>query len=183
VRGHNLAPLADTIYSNVRKLNEKVLDSCWYTFGKSLYAKDISVINDGKIAGPGSVFYSLAAKANIPKVDYYGYGWNEPQTVGMIVFNTGGMEEFGGWFTSLNVQYLNEAGRWVPVEKSIVNPPLPASDIVFIQPHYAEYVLRFDPVKTKGIRIIGDAMVQSHWNKYTKNVSAFTSITELSVYP
>lgn len=183
VRGRSLAPMADTIYANVRKLNEKVLDSCWYTFGKSLYAKDISVINDGKIAGPGSVFYSLAAKANIPKVDYYGYGWNEPQTVGMIVFNTGGMEEFGGWFTSLNVQYLNEAGRWVPVEKSIVNPPLPASDIVFIQPHYAEYVLRFDPVKTKGIRIIGDAMVQSHWNKYTKNVSAFTSITELSVYP
>ena len=183
VRGHNLARLADTIYSNVRKLNEKVLDSCWYTFGKSLYAKEISVINDGKTSGPGSVFYSLAAKANIPKVDYYGYGWNEPQEVEMIVFNTGGMEEFGGWFTSLNVQYLNEAGRWVPVEKSIVNPPLPASDIVFIQPHYAEYVLRFDPVKTKGIRIIGDAMVQSHWNKYTKNVSAFTSITELSVYP
>ena len=183
VRGHNLAPLADTIYTNVRKLNEKVLDSCWYTFGKSLYAKDISVINDGKTSGPGSVFYSLAAKANIPKVDYYGYGWNEPQEVGMILFNTGGMEEFGGWFTSLNVQYLNEAGRWVPVEKSIVNPPLPASDIVFIQPHYAAYVLRFDPVKTKGIRIIGDAMVQSHWNKYTKNVSAFTSITELSVYP
>ena len=183
VRGRNLAPLADTIYSNVRKLNEKVLDSCWYTFGKSLYAKEISVINDGKTSGPGSVFYSLAAKANIPKVDYYGYGWNEPQEVEMIVFNTGGMEEFGGWFTSLNVQYLNEAGRWVPVEKSIVNPPLPASDIVFIQPHYAEYVLRFDPVKTKGIRIIGDAMVQSHWNKYTKNVSAFTSITELSVYP
>ncbi|HOI88170.1 MAG TPA: ADP-ribosylglycohydrolase family protein [Lentimicrobium sp.] len=183
VRGENLATGADTIFSNVRTMNESVMDSCWYTFGKSLYAKTVDVINDGKIYGPGSVFYSLAAKAKIPKVDYYGYGWNEAKTVGMIVFNTGGMEEFGGWFTSLSVQYLNEAGRWAPVENYTLSPPLPASDIVFIQPHYAEYVLKFDPVTTKGIRILGDAMVQDHWNKYTKNVSAFTSITELSVYP
>lgn len=183
VRDRNLAAVADTIYTNIRKLNEKVLDSCWYTFGKSLYAKDVSVINDGKTSGPGSVFYSLAAKTNIPKVDYYGYGWDKEKTLGMIVFNTGGMEEFGGWFTSLNVQYLNEAGRWVPVNNAVLSPGLPASDIVFIQPHYAEYVIKFDPVKTKGIRIIGDAMIQSHWNKYTKHVSAFTSITELSVYP
>ncbi len=182
VRTENFAASADTIYANVRQLNEKVLDSCWVTFGKSLYAKDVSVINDGKISGPGSVFYSLAAKTKIPKVDYYGYGWDNPQTISMLAFNTGGMEEFGGWFTSLNVQYLNDAGRWVPVERSAVNPPLPASDIVFIQPHYAEYVITFNPVKTKGIRIIGDAMIQDHWNKYTKKVSGFTSITELSVY-
>ena len=183
VRTKNIAPIADTIYANVRQLNEKVLDSCWYTFGKSLYAKDVSVINDGNTSGKGSVFYSLAAKARIPKVDYYGYGWDEPRRISMIAFNTGGMEEFGGWFTSLSVQYLNEAGRWVSAENTSLSPVLPASDIVFIQPHYAEYILIFDPVTTKGVRIIGDAMIQDHWNKYTKNVSGFTSITELSVYP
>jgi hypothetical protein len=182
VRSENIAPKADTIYANVHKLNEKVLDSCWYTFGKSLYAKNVSVINDGNTSGAGSVFYSLAAKTKIPKVDYYGYGWNDTLTISMLVFSTGGMEEFGGWFTSLNVQYLNDAGRWVSVERSTVSPPMPASDIVFIQPHYAEYVLTFAPVKTKGIRIIGDAAIQDHWNKYTKNVSGFTSITELSVH-
>ena len=159
------------------------MDSCWYTFGKSLYAKNVSVINDGNTTGAGSVFYSLAAKTKIPKVDYYGYGWNDTQTISMLVFSTGGMEEFGGWFTSLNVQYLNDAGRWVSVERSTVSPQMPASDIVFIQPHYAEYILTFAPVKTKGIRIIGDAVIQDHWNKYTKNVSGFTSITELSVHP
>lgn len=100
----------------------------------------------------------------------------------MIGFFTGGMEEFGGWFTSLNVQYKNEEGKWIPVEKTMFNPPLPKTDIVFFQPHFVEYVISFAPVKTKAIRIIGDAAIQDHWNKYTKKVSGFTSITELSVY-
>jgi hypothetical protein len=182
VRGKNIAPLADTLYANVRRLNEAVLDSCWYTFGKSMYAGTVDVIRDGKVDGEGSVFYSLAAKTNIPKVDYYGYGWNEPQQISMMAFHTGGMEEFGGWFTSLNVQYLDEDGQWVPVSNLTLSPPLPETSIVFFQPHFAEYVIRFDPVPTRGIRIIGDAMVQGHWNKYTKNVSSFTSITELAVY-
>jgi hypothetical protein len=182
VRGVNIAPTADTILANVRQLNEKVLDSCWYTFGKSMYAKKVDVINDGVTSGPGSVFYSLAAKAKIPKVDYYGYGWNKPQKISMLAFHTGCMEEFGGWFTSLNVQYMNEEGKWVPVEKTSITPPLPESDIVFYQPHFVEYVITFDPVVTKAIRIIGDAKIQDHWNKYTKQVSGFTSITELSVY-
>jgi len=182
VRGTNFAPTADTILANVRQLNEKVLDSCWYTFGKSMYAKNVEVINDGKIDGPGSVFYSLAAKAKIPKVDYYGYGWKTPQKISMMALHTGCLEEFGGWFTSLNVQYLNDAGKWTPVENTSITPPLPETDIVFFQPHFAEYVISFDPVETKAIRIIGDAKIQDHWNKYTKQVSGFTSITELSVY-
>ncbi|NVO18892.1 MAG: ADP-ribosylglycohydrolase family protein [Bacteroidetes bacterium] len=182
VRGTNIAPTADSILANVRNLNEKVLDSCWYTFGKSMYAKSVDVINDGVLSGPGSVFYSLAAKAKIPKVDYYGYSWKTPQKISMMAFHSGCLEEFGGWFTSLNVQYLNEAGKWVPVEKTQISPPLPETDIVFFQPHFVEYVISFETIETKGIRIIGDAKIQDHWNKYTKQVSGFTSITELSVY-
>lgn len=182
VRNVNIAPIADSIVANVRNLNESVLDSCWYTFGRSIYAKSVDVIRDGKISGKGSVFYSIAAKANIPKVDYYGYHWKDEQNIDMIGFHTGGMEEFGGWFTSLNVQYLDDHNKWQPVEKISINPPLPETDIVFFQPHFADYIISFKPVKTKAIRIIGDAMIQSHWNKYTNQVSGFTSITELSVY-
>jgi hypothetical protein len=182
VRGTNIAPTADTILANVRELNEKVLDSCWYTFGKPMYAKNVEVINDGKLSGEGSVFYSLAAKTKIPKVDYYGYGWKTPQKISMLALHTGCLEEFGGWFTSLNVQYLNEAGKWVPVEKISINPALPETDIVFFQPHFVEYVISFPTVETKAIRIIGDAKIESHWNKYTKQVSGFTSVTELSVH-
>jgi hypothetical protein len=129
-----------------------------------------------------SVFYSIATKSKTPKVDYYGYEWDDSQTMDMIVFNTGGMEEFGGWFTSLNVQYKNAEGKWISVEKQIIQPKLPETDIIFFQPHFAEYILTFQPVTTNSIRIIGDAAIQDHWNKYTKNVSAFTSIAELSVH-
>jgi hypothetical protein len=100
----------------------------------------------------------------------------------MLAFHTGCLEEFGGWFTSLNVQYLNESGQWTPVEKMTITPSLPSTDIVFFQPHFVEYVLCFEPVETKAIRIIGDAKIQDHWNKYTNQVSGFTSVTELSVY-
>jgi hypothetical protein len=182
VRGTNIAATADTILANIRELNEKVLDSCWYTFGKPMYAKTVDVINDGIITGAGSVFYSLAAKTKIPKVDYYGYGWNTPQKISMLALHSGCLEEFGGWFTSLNVQYLNGAGKWTPVEKTSITPALPVTDIVFFQPHFVEYVISFDQVETKAIRIIGDAKIEGHWNKYTKQVSGFTSVTELSVY-
>jgi len=182
VRSENIARSADTIYANVRQLNERVLDSCWYTFGKSMYANDVDVINDGKTSGAGSVFYSLAAKSKIPKVDYYGYGWKNPQKISMLALHTGCLEEFGGWFTSLNVQYMNEAGKWVPVENISFTPALPETDIVFLQPHFVEYVISFATVETKAIRIIGDAKIQGHWNKYTRQVSGFTSVTELSVY-
>jgi hypothetical protein len=183
VRNTNVANSADTILANVRHLNEKVLDSCWYTFGKSMYAKNVGILNDGILDGPGSVFYSLAAKARIPKVDYYGYGWNKPKKISMLALHTGCLEEFGGWFTSLNVQYMDTTGQWKPVGTISIDPPLPATDVVFYQPHFVEYVISFPTIETKAIRVIGDAKIQDHWNKYTKNVSGFTSVTELSVYP
>ncbi|WP_163515300.1 ADP-ribosylglycohydrolase family protein [Gelidibacter japonicus] len=182
VKNENLALNADSIITNVNILNDSVLDSCWTTFGNSIYSKSPTIINDGIFNGPNSVFYSIAAKAKIPKVDYYGYEWNKPQTIDMMVFSTGGMEEFGGWFTSLNVQYKNNEGKWVAVENQSIEPNLPKTDVVFFQPHFADYILTFQPVSTNAIRIIGDAAVQDHWHKYTKNVSSFTSISELSVH-
>ncbi len=182
VRNENLANSAQSVLANVNTLNRDVLDSCWTTFGNSMYSDTPEIIRDGKLSGAGSVFYSLASKSKIPKVDYYGYEWEEDQEIDMLVFNTGGMEEFGGWFTSLNVQYKNEDGKWVNAAQTNIQPGLPNTDIVFFQPHFAEYVITFKPVKTKSVRIIGDAMIQDHWNKYTKNVSGFTSIAELGVY-
>ena len=93
----------------------------------------------------------------------------------------GCLEEFGGWFTSLNIQYLGNDGHWYDVGKFKSTPALPETDIVFFQPPFAQYVLEFPAVKTKGIRVLMDAKVQEHWHKYTKNVSSFISITELGI--
>jgi hypothetical protein len=166
----------------ITQINEEVLDSCWITFGKPMYATNVEVINDGVKDGVGSVFYSLAAKSNLPKIDYFGYGWKEEHNINMLVLDMGCLEEFGGWFTSLNIQYLGNDGHWYDVGKFKSTPALPETDIVFFQPPFAQYVLEFPAVKTKGIRVLMDAKVQEHWHKYTKNVSSFISITELGVY-
>jgi hypothetical protein len=50
----------------------------------------------------------------------------------------------------------------------------------YIKPHFAEYLINFDVVKTKAIRIIGKAGGGSHW--YKKRIPYFTSITELKVH-
>ncbi|MDP4278501.1 MAG: ADP-ribosylglycohydrolase family protein, partial [Bacteroidota bacterium] len=182
VRTNNIAMTADTIYANVREVNKSVLDSCWTTFGKPMYAKHVNVINDGILQGEGSVFYSIASKSNLPKVDYFGYGWKEKKTINMLAFHYGCMEEFGGWFSSINIQYLDEKGHWANVGHITSTPAFPESDTVFYQPHFVEFVFEFPAVTTNGIRLIGDTKVQDHWHKYTKNVSAFTSVTEVSVY-
>jgi ADP-ribosylglycohydrolase len=182
VRTNNIAPQADSIITNVRKLNTDVLFKSWITFGKPMYASSIEVINDGNLKGEGSVFYTLAAETNTPKVDYFGYVWKEKRKINRVAFHVGCMEEFGGWLSSLNVQYKDENNRWKDVGVYHSTPALPVSDNVFIQPHFVEFVFEFAPVITNEIRIIGDTKVQSHWNKDTKNTSAFTSITELSIY-
>jgi hypothetical protein len=80
VRAENIAASATKVLSNISELNWKVIDSAWVTFGKSMYATTPdAVIRDGKFNGTRSVFYSLAAKAKIPKVDYYGYEWKDEQ--------------------------------------------------------------------------------------------------------
>jgi ADP-ribosylglycohydrolase len=182
VRTKNIAPLADSILANVRELNKDVLYNCWITFGKPTYATSVGVINDGILDGVGSVFYSLAAAANIPKIDYFGYEWKSPKKINSIAFFQGCLEEFGGWLTNINIQYLDKNGKWKDVGEYTSTPSLPATDIVFFQPHFVEYVFEFAPVETTAIRMLGDADVLIHWNKATKSTSSFTSITELSVY-
>lgn len=151
-------------------------------FAKANSTKIISVeeLHD-KIAGAW-IGQMIGNIYGLPKVDYFGYGWKTEKNINMIALHTGCMEEFGGWWSSLNIQYQDDNGKWIAIQKVTSTPALPTTDIVFFQPHFVEYVFEFEPVKTKAIRIIGDTKVENHWHKYTKKVSSFTSITELSIY-
>ena len=181
VRGRNLAPEAAEILALTRETDRATLDSCWLTIPVSYRAGSVDVINDGVLGGPGAAFYSLGGKSNAPKRDYFGYRWDAPVTTDMVSLHYGPLEEFGGWYSDFHVEYLDTKGKWIPLEAT-VSPALPDSDEVFFQPHNAEFLLRFPPVTTTAIRIIGNDKVQDHWHKYTKNVSSFISITELQVY-
>lgn len=182
VRGRNIAPENAEILSLVKETNFEVLDSCWTTVAHSFYAPNVDVICDGVYDGPGASFYSLADKYIGPKEDYFGYRWAEPVTVDMLSFHFGCLEEFGGWYSTMRVEALDADGNWVEVPATI-SPARPESDAVFIQPHSSEFLFRFaQPVTTTAIRVIGDDAVLVHWNKYTKNVSSFISVSEIEVY-
>ncbi len=180
-RGRNLAPEAAEILALTRETDVATLDSCWLTIPKTYRAYTVDVINDGVVGGPGAAFYSLGEKSNAPKQDYFGYRWDEPVTTDMVSFHYGPLEEFGGWYSNLHVEYLDEAGNWQPVEAKIT-PDWPFCDEVFFQPHNGEFIFSFPAVTTTAVRVIGDDALLVHWHKYTKDVSAFISITELQVY-
>jgi ADP-ribosylglycohydrolase len=178
VRSKNLAQNAKKILTNVNQTNVEKRDSMWLTVGRSLYADRVDVIRDGKRLGDGSTFYSISEDPKL-KVHYFGYEWDTPQTIGLVDLHTGSVEENGGWFTSLNVEYQDEKGKWRPVKDLSVKPPLMPGKERFNKPHFVEYMLAFQPVKTKAIRVIGDAGAVKHW---TGIFTYFTSLTELSVH-
>ncbi|MBA7662744.1 hypothetical protein ES703_70775 [subsurface metagenome] len=179
VRAQNLAPTATKVLANVKDTDTKTRDAMWLTVSRSLYSDRLDdIIRDGKVTGDGSTFYSINDSPK-PKKDYYGYEWTQPQTVGLLGVHTGSMEENGGWFTSLNVQYRNNNGTWVSVEGLVISPSLVKGDKPHNKPHFVEYLLVFKPVRTTAIRIIGDAGGSKHW--YSKP-AYFTSISELSAH-
>ena len=181
VRGRNLAPQAAEVLALTAETERATLDSCWLTIPVSYRAYTVDVINDGVLGGPGAAFYSLGSKSKAPKQDWFGYRWDEPVVTDMIALHYGPLEEFGGWYSDFHAEYLDADGNWQPLDAT-VSPAVPYCDEVFFQPHNAEFLLRFDPVTTTAVRIIGNDKVQDHGHKYTKDVSCFISITELEVY-
>ena len=178
VRAPNLAATAKKILSNVQETDTTVRDAMWLTVGRSLYAPSVTVINDGVRLGNGSTFYSITADID-KQIDYYGYEWDSVKNIGLLGYHTGSMEESGGWFTSLNVEYLDQSGKWKSVEDLHILPALLPNEEPFNKAHFVEYLLAFKPVETKMIRMIGDAGAAKHWRNKSYH---FTSITELTVH-
>jgi len=179
-RGNNLAESATEVLANVKETEVKLRDSFWLTVPYSLYANKVEdIIRDGKYLGDGSTFYSLNSDLN-KKTDYYGYRWENSVNVGVISLHTGSVEEMGGWFNSLEVEYLDQNGEWTKADDVNVTPKLPAPELQFIRPNFVEYLLTFKPVSTKAVRIKGESGGLKHWR--SDKIYHFTSITELSVY-
>jgi hypothetical protein len=178
IRPANLASSAAEVLANVPEMNQAVRESMGYSAGKSLDATSIEAIRDGRLRGPQSVYYSILNNIPYPKVDYFGYRWEESQSIGHIGFHIGLIENNGGWYASLTVQYLDEGGYWTNAEEITIDPALSHPTDIYQQPHFIEYFISFKPIKTKAVRIIGDAP----FNKNRRNISPFVSITELSVY-
>ncbi len=177
VRPANLAPSATKVLSRVSQVNPKDFEQFGLTGPLPLLADSVEVIRDGKTSGEGSTFNSLALGMVMEK-DYYGYEWDSPQRIGLIGFHTGIMESDGGWFLNLNAEYQAPDGTWKEVKGLSIDPPLVPGRNPEDKPHWVEYLLSFDPVETKAIRILGDRKDQ----REGAEKRGWTSITELTVH-
>jgi hypothetical protein len=126
-------------------------------------------------------FYSSFNPGNtVQKMDYYGYRWDNPVDVNALVLYTGWIEQHGGYFETMNVEYLNDNGQWIKVSGLSISPSPNFDEYVFTKAHYAPYIYRFDNVKTNAIRIIGKPHGRTSWN--FDKVIYFTNVSEVQVY-
>jgi len=162
VHGENLAKNADHIIHN-----EPPTDN------------DIGMIRDGEKRA--ATYYNRAPDPN-PRVNYYGYQWNEEQVISTLVFNPGLPEEWGGWFTSLEVQYKDSGGKWKKADLLSISPGMDFDNTQWLKGAYIDHSLSIDPVKTKAIRIIGDAGGIEQDARNGGERMFYTAISELAVY-
>jgi hypothetical protein len=140
---------------------------------------DIEWIRDG--SARGETYYSRAEDGE-PRVNWYGYAWESAQSVATVIYNPGLPEEWGGWFTSLKVEYRDAHGAWRGVEGLSVSPAMNFENSQWLKGAYIDHSLTFEPVTTTAIRIVGDAGGIEQDERNGGERRFYTAASELSVY-
>lgn len=136
------------------------------------------ILRDGQFE---TTYYSIE-NAVTNKQDFYGYRWAQPQTISALRFNPGTPKEFAGWFTSLQVQYRDDAGDWQNVEQLQIAPAINFDNSQWLKGIGINHTLSFAPVTTKSIRIIGAAGGVERDSFNGGGREFYTAISELSVH-
>jgi hypothetical protein len=163
VFSENLAPAAAEILTN-----------------ESAATDNIELIRDGE--RKLRTYYNRAADAE-PRLNWYGYRWDSPRQIATVVYNPGLPEEWGGWFTSLTVEYLDETGTWRSVRGLAIAPAMDFDNSQWLKGSWIDHALTFEPVQTTAIRIIGDAGGIEQDERNGGERRHYTAISELAVYP
>jgi hypothetical protein len=127
-------------------------------------ARDLEVLRD-ETDKPAYDSYDGKSKTE----DFYGYVWREPVKIGRVRVQMGPKFHNGGWFETVNVQYRDAEGAWMPVEDPRFDPPF---NLERMQRGEFRFDVRFKPVTTRAIRVVGKP----------GGSAEFTSIAELSVH-
>ncbi|MBS2211417.1 ADP-ribosylglycohydrolase family protein [Carboxylicivirga mesophila] len=114
--------------------------------------------------------------------DYYGYKWDEPQTVSTLIYNNGKPSEFYGWFTSFDVQFW-AVDHWENVNGLSIAPKMNLDNTQWLKPVYQSYTIDFNTIETTAIKIIGrPGGIEKDANNAHLGLEFATSIGELEVY-
>jgi len=66
------------------------------------------------------------------EMDYYGYIWDEPQEITALSYNNGVPNEYCGWFTTFDVEYL-VGENWVKIEDVQISPEMNSASCGYIR--------------------------------------------------
>jgi hypothetical protein len=100
-----------------------------------------------------------------------------------MIYNNGAPQEFGGWFTSFSVEYL-EDDTWKTVENFRMTPAMNLDNTQWLKPAFMDYTITFPTVTTKGIRISGlSGGIEKDAANAHLGHQHYTSISELRVFP
>ena len=147
-------------------------------FNKNAINHNIEIIRNETIKET----YRSKKEGSIRENDYYGYLWDEPQSISALSFNNGANYEWAGWFTSFGVQYLKD-GEWISVEEFKISPDLNMDNSQWLKPSYMDYTIEFPVLETKGIRIVGlGGGIEKDPANAHLGVEYSTSISELRVF-
>jgi hypothetical protein len=145
----------------------------------SVTGDDIEVIRNGERRG--ATYYNRAPDS-APRVNYYGYNWDEEQSISTILYNPGLPEEWGGWFTSLEIEYRDALGHWKKADLLSVEPGMDFANTQWLKGAYIDHSLKIEPVTTKAIRIIGDAGGIEQDERNGGERRFYSAVSELAVY-
>lgn len=158
---------------NIAKTASRVL------FNENATDKNIEIIRNGKT---DKTYYSIR-KSVEQEIDHYGYIWTNEQTISALIYNCGVPHEYGGWFTSFAVQYQKTDGNWEKVNRLQLYPEMNLENNQWLKPNFVDYLISFEPVKTKGIRIIGmSGGIEKDAANAHLGMQYYTAISELKVF-
>lgn len=116
-------------------------------------SRDIGVIRDGLLPPVGSTntqeqfaTFNGARK----EYDWVGYEFDQPRSIGALLFQEGMHFHDGGWFEEPRVE-VHVGGAWMPLDSVVFSPPYGGGNGV----HYETFDLVFPPVAATGVRIAG----------------------------
>ena len=142
-------------------------------------AQQLELIRDGELRG--ETFYSRKTHEG-PSRTTYGFRWSKPQRINALWLNTGLPEEWGGWFTSLEVQYLDKEGGWQPVTDTVVEPDMNFDNTQWRKGSYIDHLIRFNPIESRAIRVVGTAGGITQDARNGGGKSYFSALSELQVF-
>ncbi|MCF8261879.1 MAG: ADP-ribosylglycohydrolase family protein [Melioribacteraceae bacterium] len=147
-------------------------------FNKNASDKNIEILRDGS---KEQTYYSIKRNAE-RELDFYGYKWNEARKISAISFNNGIPQEFCGWFTSFEVEYLAN-GTWTKIEDVKISPEMNLENSQWLKPSLIDYEISFAEVYTEGIRIIGlSGGIEKDAANAHLGMQYYTAISELRVF-